>query len=155
VTASVLPTICSERQRECCGILHIAPFCEVERRGCVPFRLSRIPEMRFTHGLRALVDRGSFAIAGLLRQCDCAFPHDPRLLHLTGTREHQGLVMPHPVLDAVLPAGARNFVLHSRLVALKKREVVTEGQKFRDFRAVRDLPGARRGLTSSCLLAVV
>jgi len=63
--------------------------------------------------------------------------------------------MPHPVLDAVLPACARNFVLHSRLVALKKREVVTEDQKFRDFRAVRDLLGARRGLTSSCLLAVV
>jgi hypothetical protein len=133
--------IARERQRECRGILHIAPFCEFERRRSAPFRLSRIPEMRFAHGLRAPVDRGSFAIPDLLRQCDCALPHGPRLLHLTGTREHQGLIMPHPVFDAVLSAGARNFVLHSRLVALKKREIVTEDQKFLDFQfALRGSP---------------
>ena len=49
--------------------------------------------------------------------------------------------MPHPVLDAVLSAGARNFVLHSCLVAFKKREIVTEDQKFREFQfALRSSP---------------
>src|SRR5262249_16626340 len=91
--------------------------------------------------LRGLVDRGSFAIAGLLRQCDRASPHGPRLLHVTGTCEDQGLIVPHPVLDAVLSAGARNFAVHSRLVASKKREIVTVAQHFRDFYfSLRGLP---------------
>jgi hypothetical protein len=43
-----------ERQRECGGILHIAPFCEIERGRSVLLGLSRIPKMRFAHGSRAL-----------------------------------------------------------------------------------------------------
>src|SRR5262249_38682003 len=77
------------------------------------------------------VDRGSFAIAVLPSQCDCAFPHSPRLLHVTGTREYQSLVVPHPVLDAVLSPGAFNFAVHSRLFSLKKGKVVTVRQHLR------------------------
>ena len=44
-------------------------------------------------------------------------------------------------------AGARDFALHSRLVALKKREIVTEDQKIRDFQlALRGSPQAIRCL---------
>ena len=91
--------------------------------------------------------RGSFAIAGLLRQCDRALPHGPRLPHLSGTGEHQGLIVRHPVLR-MLSASARDFALHSRLVALEKRQVVTGDQKFRDFqfalrRPLQDIRGLR------------
>ena len=52
--------------------------------------------------------------------------------------------MPHPVLDAVLSAGARNFVLHFRLVAPKKPEIVTEDPKILDFQLA--LRGSPQGL---------
>jgi len=47
-------------------------------------------------------------------------------------REHQSLIVRHPVLR-VLSRSASDFAFHSRLVALKKREVVTLDQIFRDF----------------------
>ena len=44
----------------------------------------------------------------------------------------------------MLSAGARNFALHFRLVALKKPEIVTEDQKFLDFQFA--LRGSLQGL---------
>ena len=50
----------------------------------------------------------------------------------------------HPVLR-VLSGSASDFAIHSRLVALQKREVVTDDQKFRDFQFAlrRPLQGLR------------
>ena len=50
----------------------------------------------------------------------------------------------HPVLR-VLSGSASDFALHSRLVALQKREIVTDDQKFRDFQFAlrRPLQGLR------------
>ncbi len=58
--------------------------------------------------------------------------------------EHQSLIVRHPVLR-VLFGSAGDFAFHSRLVALEKREVVTEDQKFRDFQFAlrRQLQGLR------------
>ena len=138
--------IARERQRKRRGIFHIAAFSKLERCPSALLRRCRIPEMRFAHGLRGLVDRGSFAIAGLLRQRDRALPHGSRLPHSTGTGEHQGLIVRHPVLR-LLSASARDFAVHSRLVSLEKRQVVTGDQKFRDFQfALRRPPQDIRGL---------
>jgi hypothetical protein len=48
--------------------------------------------------------------------------------------------MPHPVLEAVLSAGKRNFALHSRLVSPKECEIVTEAHDFRMAHFVRGWP---------------
>ena len=101
--------------------------------------------MRFAHRLRGLVNRGRLAVAGLLRQRDRAFPHGSRLPHLSGTGQHQSLVVRHPVLR-LLSGSASDFAVHSRLVALEKREIVAGDQKFRDFQfALCSPPQSIRG----------
>src|SRR5436305_254931 len=102
--------------------------------------------MRFAYRLRSLVIRGRLAVAGLLRRRDSAFPHGPSLPHSSGTGEHQSLMMRHRVLY-VRAGNASDFALHSRLVALQKREIVTIDQKFRNFQfALCAQPQAVRGL---------
>src|SRR5215471_17032137 len=88
--------------------------------------------MRFAHCLRSQVYRGRLAVAGLLRRRDSAFPHGPSLPHSSGTGEHESLMVRNLVLR-VLFWSASDFALHSRLVALQKREIVTIDQKFRNL----------------------
>jgi hypothetical protein len=102
--------------------------------------------MRFAYRRRGLVVRGRLAVAGLLRRRDSAFPHDPSLPHSSGTGEHESLMVRDLVLR-VLFWSASDFALHSRLVALQKREIVTIDQKFRNFEfALCAQPQAVRGL---------
>src|SRR6516164_5959646 len=102
--------------------------------------------MRFAHRLRSLVNRGRLAVAGLLRRRDSAFPHGPSLPHSSGTGEHESLMVRNLVLRVPFWS-ASDFALHSRLVALQKREIVTIDQKFRNFEfALCAQPQAVRGL---------
>src|SRR6516165_10570676 len=102
--------------------------------------------MRFAHRRRGLVVRGRLAVAGLLRRRDRAFPHGPSLPHSSGTGEHESLMVRNLVLR-VLFWSASDFALHSRRVALQKREIVTIDQKFRNFElALCAQPQAVRGL---------
>src|SRR5262245_43772309 len=54
------------------------------------------------------------------------------MLHSSGTREHQSLIVRHPVLS-VLGGSASDFPIHSRLVAPEKCEIVTCDQHFREL----------------------
>src|SRR5215831_15796027 len=102
--------------------------------------------MRFAYRRRGLVVRGRLAVAGLLRRRNGAFPHGPSLPHSSGTGEHQSLMMRYRVLYG-RSGSASDFALHSRLVALQKREIVTNDQKFRNFDlALCAQPQAVRGL---------
>ena len=102
--------------------------------------------MRFAYRLRSPVNRHRLAVAGLLRRRDSAFPHGPSLPHSSGTGEHESLMVRNLVLR-VLFWSASDFALHSRLVALQKREIVTIDQKFRNFEfALRAQAQAVRGL---------
>src|SRR5215469_3801541 len=102
--------------------------------------------MRFAHRRRGLVVRCRLALAGLLRRRNGAFPHGPSLPHSSGTGEHQSLMMRYRVLYG-RSGSASDFALHSRLVALEKREVVADDQKFRNFEfALCAQPQAVRGL---------
>src|SRR6516225_12325740 len=102
--------------------------------------------MRFAHRLRSLIIRGRLAVAGLLRRRDTAFPHGPSLPHSSGTGEHESLMVRNLVFR-VLFRSASDFALHSRLVALQKREIVTIDQKYRTFEfALCAQPQAVRGL---------
>ena len=47
--------------------------------------------------------------------------------------EYQGLIVRHPVFR-MLPASARDFALHSRLIASKKCKVIATDQHFRNFK---------------------
>src|SRR5215471_9856825 len=103
--------------------------------------------MRFAYRCRGLVVRGRLAVAGLLRRRNGAFPHDPSLPHSSGTGEHESLMVRNLVLR-VLFWSASDFALHSRLVALQKREIVTIDQKYRsfEFALCAAQPQAVRGL---------
>jgi hypothetical protein len=88
--------------------------------------------MRVAYGLRGRVDRRDLSPARLLRQRDRVVPHGPSLQHSSGTGEHQSLIVRHPVFR-VLFGSARDFAIHSRLVALEKREIVTGDQYCREL----------------------
>src|SRR5262249_24012659 len=101
--------------------------------------------MRFAYRRRGLVVRGRLA-AGLLRRRDSAFPHRACLPNSPGTGEHQSLIGRHPGLHARSQSWS-DFAVHSRLIALEKREVVTEDQKLRKLDvAGRSLPQGILGL---------
>ncbi len=117
-------------------------FASFERQLSALIRCGHIPEVRIAYRLRGVVEGGIFVACRPAAPLRWRAPTCMRQPHSPGSGEHHRLIVRHPVFDT-LSASAHDFALHSGVVTVEKRQVVTGDKKSPGFPVSAPPPAAR------------